>query len=377
MILQHNPVAAMLTAVVLLGTVLGLYVILLVSIPAHLVALGLLVYFVGVILLGPFTFGLYSVFAANSASARTVSMGETTRLALRKLFPMWGLLIIEYFAVVGGLMLLVVPGLIFLGRSALAPIYMFDEGLGVMKAIEKSLNVTKGHTVEMLGAIFAGMLMGGGYLLGPAVLMAPLVGRYNELRGFDPAQHIKPKTHWLNWFAVITSVVLIIVFFVLYIVLIAVSVQQGIQDAKNHPAGQEQALEPTTSPSPSASASPLSDAAVIVPAEQVAIPWLTDVQQGKTAAAYALEDPTYQHNYPQAQQRLDTAPMQAPHAVNSLDSHTSGEHGNAEMAALVYKTSDAQGRTYWVQIDVQQDGSDWKVWGYTTSWTAITPTIPN
>ena len=331
--------------------------------------LGFLIYFVGLMVLVPYAIGLYTTFAIKSGQGQTISLAQASNVAWGKIWPMLGLYIVIYLGTATAMVLFVVPGLIFLARTLLAPLYMLDENIGPMAAIDRSFKATKGHTIEMMGSIFAGMLMGGGYLLAPAVGMAPLLGRYQEIRQLEQSGSQKPKTHWLNYMAVFGGLLLIFTVVGLYIWFIFYAINQASKQVHN--AAAKQHYQVTPSPSPGVGTSQVDEA------ENVAAQWLQEVQKGNISTAYGLEDPSYQRNFSQAQQLKDTAPIRNPVVTNTFVSSVIGQRSDgSEILVAVYRSTMTTGQVYYIQIEVQKNGPVWKVWGQSTSYEAISPKIP-
>lgn len=196
-ILQNNPVPALLGALVLFV----LYIVMLVLgglLSAVAPLIGLLVIGIAVILFVPFAIGVYFAIAAASAHKEAITTGTAMSRATQKLLPLIGLFILQALVIGVGFIFLIIPGLILLGRLALAPIALFEENLGPIAAMKRSFELTSGHLFEMLGALFAGGILGGG-LLSPACSIAPIVGRYDDLKRLKSSGAPKPKVHWLNF----------------------------------------------------------------------------------------------------------------------------------------------------------------------------------
>jgi hypothetical protein len=145
--------------------------------------------------------GTFYVIGGSSARDERISVGQAYAASSRKLIPFVALYLILLLVSLVGLLLFIVPGIIFIGRSALAPIAMFEENLGPIAALKRSFNLTKGHLNEMLGALFAGFFIGESYysLLFGAISVSPIVGRYHDLRQLQESGAPKPKVHWLNY----------------------------------------------------------------------------------------------------------------------------------------------------------------------------------
>ncbi len=78
-------------------------------------------------------------------------------------YPMWWkmllLNIVVGLTVVGGLILLIVPGVYFALRLSLAQYYLVDRQMGVMEAYKASWHATKGHVGKVWGIIGVMFLM--------------------------------------------------------------------------------------------------------------------------------------------------------------------------------------------------------------------------
>jgi hypothetical protein len=137
-----------------------------------------------------------------------------------------------------GFLLLIVPGMILLARLSLTPFVIYDERLGAIAAMKRSWSLTKGHTVEMLGALFASFFVvgGSGGLLSVVGSQAGQATRYAELKAASAAQASTGKVHWLNPFIVILSVLAVIAYFGF----IAFTLTQTFRDLMYKPYSTEQ-----------------------------------------------------------------------------------------------------------------------------------------
>jgi hypothetical protein len=78
-----------------------------------------------------------------------------------KLLPMLGLIILTGLAVIGGLILVIIPGLIFGTWFSLAPYVMISENLGVIDSMKRSKQLVSGHIFEMWGMFVAAAVLSG------------------------------------------------------------------------------------------------------------------------------------------------------------------------------------------------------------------------
>ncbi len=215
-ILHYNPSSALLMAVALIGVaVAGILVI---GLPLALIHntfvdifLGLLAFLAYFAFLGLSAGTYLSVGSASIHGQKTTVKASLTRAA-SKILPLIGVSILGGIIVMVGFVLLIVPGFFVLGRLSLATVVLMEENLGAVAALKRSWALTNHHVIEMLGALFAGQVIGfgGAGLLTPTLAIAPLFGRYTDLVALERSGGAaKPKVHWLNYLAFIAMLPLI------------------------------------------------------------------------------------------------------------------------------------------------------------------------
>jgi hypothetical protein len=111
---------------------------------------------------------LYGAF--QDMRGRRVDLMESTRVGLRRFFPVLGVAIAT--AIVGGLatLLLIVPGMIVVTMWYVAVPACVVEGLGTLSSMRRSAELTKGKRWKVFGLWFAVVVAGGviGGILGAA-----------------------------------------------------------------------------------------------------------------------------------------------------------------------------------------------------------------
>ena len=137
----------------------------------------------------------------NISTAKHIktSFSELWEFARKYTFRLLGLWIITGLIILGGLILLIVPGLIFLQRYILASYLMVDEDLGIIESLKKSATLSKPFPGAIWGLIGVSVLISipsspnfGIYgaivsgLLGIAYAVAPAL-RYFELKKLSKA----------------------------------------------------------------------------------------------------------------------------------------------------------------------------------------------
>ncbi len=208
-ILLTNPISALLSSVFIFLIIIIVYAVSLLIISSSLhhaspklssgsfLLYGLLATIIDV-LIGSIIIGLISYIAAASFNGETKSFGSSLAGSLKKIVSVFVLEIVFTIIACIGLILLIIPGIIFISRSYLAFIIMFDEQLGPIESLKKSISLTKNHTFEMLATYLSTVLFSGGLLLMGPIFSAQLVGRYSQLKQIENNQS-EAKTHWLNY----------------------------------------------------------------------------------------------------------------------------------------------------------------------------------
>ena len=110
-------------------------------------------------LLGAFVGAAVVYTTLASARGKTVEITETFRAAWPKFLWLFVLSIIVGLTVLGGLLLLIVPGLYFAVRLSLVSYFFMDQNLSVGEAYKASWAATKGHAGKVWGLVGVSLLM--------------------------------------------------------------------------------------------------------------------------------------------------------------------------------------------------------------------------
>jgi len=226
-IIKNNPITIILLPILFglayAATMLAIILLVAIGVVSKIVPLAIIFVLLGLLLIGVvgnLFGGSFFVTAVKSSDNQKVEVSEAIKITSKRVFPYWGMNILIGLGTFIGLLLLIVPGIIFVGRSSLAPYIFFKENLGAMDSIKKSFELTKGHTIEMLSTLIAlGLFSGGGIgLLFGATIVGPLTSRYDDLSRLKASQATKPAIHWLNYLLVFAGIVFFF-FYVIYVVL--------------------------------------------------------------------------------------------------------------------------------------------------------------
>lgn len=164
--------------------------------------------------------GMVYAIASASANEREISTATALGSAFKKLPKFFVLSVISSLMIGIGFLLLIVPGLYLLGRLSLSGMVMFAEDLGPIASVKRSMTLTKGRVMEMLGALMGGGLLSGSSfgLLSLPLGALPFMSRYQDFKKLEASGAPKPSTHWLNYALVLTLPIIIGLFILLIMV---------------------------------------------------------------------------------------------------------------------------------------------------------------
>lgn len=230
-LLKVNPIPSLLLGVILVLMVMGGFFVsiflLLIPIIGVLIMLGLL------LLIVPFVTGAYHALAISSIRGESRKTEDFINQAFNKIWPALGATLLVGLIVFGGFLLFIIPGIIFASWYSLTFFVMFDENLGVTASMKRSKELVKGHVIEIIGAYLAGGLMsgatlgGGAGLLSPAITIAPMAARYEQLKALKATEQPKPDVHWMNIVITIVYGLFISGIVVFYTLILGLSLLSG------------------------------------------------------------------------------------------------------------------------------------------------------
>ena len=128
-------------------------------------------------------------------------------------------ILLTALATLGGLILLIIPGIIVGTWFSLAPYVLVDEDVGAIEAMKRSKRLVQGHLIEMLGLYGMDNFLSLFPLIGNIIslvltlltLASPAV-RYLQLKELKSAdEQPTPPVHWANW-VVLTLAAISLVF---------------------------------------------------------------------------------------------------------------------------------------------------------------------
>lgn len=168
--------------------------------------------------------GFVAAGAVASSQRRMITVGE----ALSAMADRYGVLfkseLIATLRIIGGFLLLIVPGIRAALRYQALPYYvMADKSLTSSQALAQTKRLYNKHLMEVFGIQFVGSLIpiiGGAFSAGGMVLSA------QQLKEYDAAKAATPSTHWLNYLGLFIGAALFLLFIgvtVLILILVGTS----------------------------------------------------------------------------------------------------------------------------------------------------------
>ncbi|MBI4101263.1 hypothetical protein HY441_02210 [Candidatus Microgenomates bacterium] len=205
---------AIATVSILVAAMVGIIGALLLATKLKVLGLGVLIVLVAIgivwwlIILTGFT-----KYGIATARGQEIDFKSLLKVGYNKAAGYLGLMLLITLAILAGLILLIIPGLIFMYWFFFAPYIYIDQNVGVVEAMRQSRRLVKGKLVEILG------LIGATYLFAlPAYL--PFLGifyqliyspasvvawsyRYVSAKKLADANKAKPPTDNANWWGII------------------------------------------------------------------------------------------------------------------------------------------------------------------------------
>lgn len=99
------------------------------------------------------------ILTVRAAQNKTVNLGEVWEEFKAKAWRLIGVEILFGLIVVVGLILLIIPGIYFIGRLIMAPIILVDQNTGIREAINRSWDLTRGKWVHVYTVILFGVVL--------------------------------------------------------------------------------------------------------------------------------------------------------------------------------------------------------------------------
>jgi hypothetical protein len=166
---------------------------------------------------------LYKGFvAAGTVSAmekKTITAGEAFSKATGKLDVLFKAEIIASLKIIGGYILLIVPGVRAQLRYQSTPyIIMSNDEITASDAIKTSKELYRKHLLEAFGIATVGSIIP---FIGQAVMASGMTLSVNQLTAYKALNKETPKTHWLNYIGLLFFAFIILIILSMTLIVIA------------------------------------------------------------------------------------------------------------------------------------------------------------
>lgn len=173
----------------------------------------------------------FLAYAIETVKGNQLEFKAAFAIAKRKAAGLFGLMVLVSLIILGGFLLLIIPGFIFMYWYWMAPYVYMDNDVSISAALKESKRLAKGKFAEVVGLAAASMIFQVatavpffGYLvslvLTPVSLMA-FGYRYTSAKQLDVEKKPKPPTDSINYILIFIGPALFLM--VLIIIAIAAS----------------------------------------------------------------------------------------------------------------------------------------------------------
>lgn len=166
--------------------------------------------------------GMLAFIGLQTNKKKTVTFSDALKVAIENF---WKILIAQFLItlkVIGGLILLIIPGIRASLRYSIVHFYIIDKGYDPVTAMRKAKELTKDHLIEVFGLYFASGIV-------PVVNGLLLVGgqteMYAQLSRLKSSKKAKPKVHWLNYLGPVIIVMLMLLIMMALVLFIIALIQ--------------------------------------------------------------------------------------------------------------------------------------------------------
>ena len=146
-----------------------------------------------------------------SAQDKKIGLKEALNQGMPYIWRTLGVSLLMMLATLGGLVLFIIPGLIFFAWFLLSPYVVVNENLGVIASMKRSKQLVKGRVWELWGLVMltsaAGVIpfIGGFVSFVLSIVLIPATAiRYVQLATIK--EEDRPAVHWSNYLVLVLGV---------------------------------------------------------------------------------------------------------------------------------------------------------------------------
>lgn len=145
-----------------------------------------------------------------SAQDKKIGLKAALSQGLPFIWRSLGVMVLTLLATLGGLVLFIIPGIIFFGWFLLSSYVVVNENLGVVESMKRSKQLVKGRVWELYGLIMLSSAAGFIPIVGGLIsfvlsfVMIPATAiRYVQLLETKPED--RPEVHWSNYLVIVAA----------------------------------------------------------------------------------------------------------------------------------------------------------------------------
>jgi hypothetical protein len=128
-------------------------------------------------IVGIFLYAMATSLEVKSTAGRKPDLSELFDDGKKYFFRILGLLILMGLIIISGFILLIIPGVIAIGRLVMAPYHLVDKDLSIMQALKQSNDKAIGNMGRIYGAVGVTILVAiFASIIGVIPVIGPLIG---------------------------------------------------------------------------------------------------------------------------------------------------------------------------------------------------------
>lgn len=196
-----------------LGIVLTLLLgVNLLNLELEVASVGAVLLIAAAVIAGVIGLAAFTAYSLATAKGEAIDFMSALRLGYRKAGGYLGLMALEVLLIILGLIVFIIPGLLFIYWFLLAPYIYMNEDIGVVDALRKSKRLVQFQPAEVFGLIGVGLvfalpgfipLVGTIYqIFYNAAWYVALSNRYLSAEILVSKKRPKPETHMANYWAI-------------------------------------------------------------------------------------------------------------------------------------------------------------------------------
>lgn len=106
-----------------------------------------------ILLVSIYLFAMSTILEVESTAKKQPSVGHLFEKAKKYWLKLFAVMIVTGIIIIAGFFLLIIPGVIALGRLIMAPYFLVDKNMGIIESIKASNEMGKKHFWEVLAAV--------------------------------------------------------------------------------------------------------------------------------------------------------------------------------------------------------------------------------